>query len=167
MTPPLGPAAATAAPPSALPTAESPGLSPEEAARRLAQDGPNEVAAGTSRRALRILRRQLESPLVLVLIGVAGVSRLLGESVEAMVILLVVALNAVLGFVQEYRAERAWTAAAIGAVARALPYTGVGNRWFEFVPVSGRLVGLIGLVLALYLISAEVAKRTFFRRMDA
>ena len=109
MTPPLGPVAATAPPPppAPLPTAESPGLSPEEAARRLAQDGPNEVAAGTSRPALRILRRQLESPLVLVLIGVAGVSRLLGESVEAMVILLVVALNALLGFVQEYRAERA------------------------------------------------------------
>jgi P-type Mg2+ transporter len=89
------------------PTGEPPGLSPEEAARRLAHDGPNEVAAGTSRPALRILRRQVESPLVLVLIGVAIVSRLLGESVEAVVILLVVALNALLGFVQEYRAERA------------------------------------------------------------
>ena len=60
-----------------------------------------------------------------------------------------------------------WTAAATGAVALALPYTGVGRRWFEFVPVSGRLVGLVGVVLALYVVSAELAKRAFFRRMDA
>jgi Mg2+-importing ATPase len=65
------------------------------------------VAAGTSRPVWRILRRQVESPLVLVLVGVAIVSRLLGESVEAVVILLVVVLNGLLGFVQEYRAERA------------------------------------------------------------
>lgn len=83
------------------------GLTSEEAARRLAQDGPNEVARGHTRPALRILRAQLASPLVLVLVGVAVVARLLGETVEATVIVLVVALNALLGFAQEYRAERA------------------------------------------------------------
>ncbi|HET9040908.1 MAG TPA: HAD-IC family P-type ATPase, partial [Gemmatimonadales bacterium] len=83
------------------------GLTSEEAARRLAQDGPNEVAGGHTRPALRILRGQLASPLVLVLVGVAVVARLLGEMVEATVIVLVVALNALLGFAQEYRAERA------------------------------------------------------------
>lgn len=83
------------------------GLTSEEAARRLAQDGPNEVARGHTRPALRILRGQLASPLVLVLVGVAVVARLLGETVEATVIVLVVALNALLGFAQEYRAERA------------------------------------------------------------
>jgi Mg2+-importing ATPase len=73
----------------------------------LTQEGPNEIGQHTSRPAFRILRKQLESPLVLVLLGVAVVSRLLGETVEATVIALVVALNALLGFVQEYRAERA------------------------------------------------------------
>jgi P-type Mg2+ transporter len=94
---------------STLPAAPSSpaGLTSGEAARRLAQDGPNEVAQGTTRPALRILRGQLASPLVLVLLGVAVVSRLLGETVEATVILLIVILNALLAFVQEYRAERA------------------------------------------------------------
>jgi Mg2+-importing ATPase len=82
-------------------------LTVAEAGRRLARDGPNEVGHDQSRPALRALRRQLASPLVLVLVAVAIVSRLLGEKVEAVVIILVVALNALLGSVQEYRAERA------------------------------------------------------------
>jgi Mg2+-importing ATPase len=65
------------------------------------------VGRHASRPSFRILRKQLGSPLVLVLLGVAIVSRLLGEAVEATVIVLVVALNALLGFVQEYRAEHA------------------------------------------------------------
>ena len=93
-------------PPEAAPSSSA-GLTSEEAASRLSRDGPNEVAQGTSRPALRILWRQLASPLVLVLLGVALVSRLLGEAVEATVILLIVALNTMLAFVQEYRAERA------------------------------------------------------------
>jgi len=88
------------------PSVHEPGLTSVEASRRLAADGPNEVAGGGQRHGLRILLAQLRSPLVLVLVLASLVSRLLGERVEALVILLIVALNAALGFVQEYRAER-------------------------------------------------------------
>ncbi|HEU5042424.1 MAG TPA: HAD-IC family P-type ATPase, partial [Gemmatimonadales bacterium] len=91
---------ASAAPPPA-------GLTAEEAARRLARDGPNEVGGDRGRTWPAILAAQFASPLILVLIAAAGLSRLLGERIEATVILLIVLVNAGLGFAQEYRAERA------------------------------------------------------------
>ncbi len=83
------------------------GLEAEEAARRLLAQGPNEVARQSGRHALRIALGQFTSPLILVLIGSALVARLLGEGLEALVILAIVGVNALLGFLQEYRAERA------------------------------------------------------------
>jgi magnesium-transporting ATPase (P-type) len=65
------------------------------------------VARNQRHHGWRILLAQFTSPLILVLIGAAIVSRYLGESVEATVIMGIVVVNAALGFVQEYRAERA------------------------------------------------------------
>ncbi|MGH7499471.1 MAG: magnesium-translocating P-type ATPase [Gemmatimonadales bacterium] len=83
------------------------GLTSEEAGRRLAAEGPNSIPRRGARTIPRILLAQVSSPLVLLLIAVAIVSRLLGEGVEAAVILAIVVLNAAMAFVQEYRAERA------------------------------------------------------------
>jgi Mg2+-importing ATPase len=73
----------------------------------LADRGPNVVARTRRRAGLHILLRQFTSPLILVLIAAAIVSRYLGEPVEATVIMAIVLVNAALGFLQEYRAERA------------------------------------------------------------
>jgi Mg2+-importing ATPase len=83
------------------------GLTTEAAARRLASDGPNAIGTERGRHWLGILAGQFRSPLVLVLVAAAGISHLLGERVETGVILAIVAINALLGFVQEYRAEHA------------------------------------------------------------
>jgi Mg2+-importing ATPase len=83
------------------------GLSSAEAARRLLAEGPNEWARDEKRHGLRIFLSQFASPLVLVLIIAAVISRVLGERTEALVILAIVCLNACLGFAQEYRAEQA------------------------------------------------------------
>jgi Mg2+-importing ATPase len=91
----------------ASPAGSDTGLGSEEAARRLATQGRNELPRPDERQAVRIFLAQFASPLVLVLILAAVVSRVLGERTEAVVILCIVAVNACLGFVQEYRAERA------------------------------------------------------------
>ena len=86
------------------------GLSRPEAARRLAEQGPNELQERGSKNPWLILWEQLIAPLVVILIIAAVVSAFLGDYKEAMIILLIVVLNALLGFSQEYRAEKAMTA---------------------------------------------------------
>ncbi len=87
------------------------GLDGPEAWRRLQEHGPNELRSGGGRSPLRILAEQFTSTMVLLLIAAAAVSGfLLGEVTDAVVIMIIVALNAVLGFVQEFRAEKAMAA---------------------------------------------------------
>lgn len=83
------------------------GLSHEEAARRLAADGPNVLGKAKRAGALTIFWRQLLNPLFYVLIGSGVLAIVMGRVVDGMVVLGVVALNAVIGFVQEFRAGRA------------------------------------------------------------
>jgi Mg2+-importing ATPase len=105
----------------------------EEAARRLADQGPNVVARGRGRTGLRILLTLFTSPLILILIAAAIVSRYLGEPVEAMVIVAIVLVNAVLGFLQEYRAER-----ALRALQRYVTHSATVRRDGALIEVPSR-----------------------------
>jgi Ca2+-transporting ATPase len=91
----------------ALHTDPALGLRADEAARRLALDGPNELARATRPAYGRIALRQLADPLVALLVGAALVSLAVGEELESAVIAAIVVLNAVFGFVQEVQAARA------------------------------------------------------------
>ncbi|KUF11827.1 cation-translocating P-type ATPase [Pseudoponticoccus marisrubri] len=86
------------------------GLTSQEAARRLQEYGPNQLAEQEPTARWRILARQFTSLLILMLIAAAGIALALGETVDAVAILLVVLLNGVLGFVQEWRTETALAA---------------------------------------------------------
>ncbi|MBE3576342.1 MAG: cation-translocating P-type ATPase [Limnochordales bacterium] len=86
------------------------GLSPQEAARRLEQYGPNQLEEAPPRTLWQKLFDQLKEVLVLILLGAALISGLLGEWVDAAAILLIVIVNAVLGVTQESRAEEALAA---------------------------------------------------------
>ena len=91
------------------------GLTEEEAATRLAIHGPNRPSQLPGRSALARFLGQLKEPLVLVLIGSGIVTSGLGEWVDSSVIFGVVLVNAVIGYLQEGKAE-----AALAALARAV-----------------------------------------------
>jgi Ca2+-transporting ATPase len=82
------------------------GLSESEAAARRARYGPNRLAEAPRPPAWRLLLAQFEDFMVLVLLGAAAVSLVLGERADAAAVLAIVSVNAVLGFLQESRAER-------------------------------------------------------------
>lgn len=86
------------------------GLTTSEAARRLAADGPNTLAAGGARRVGAIVWDQVSATMMVVLFSAAAISAALGDYTGASAILAVVVLNAGLGFVQEFRADRAMAA---------------------------------------------------------
>ena len=83
------------------------GLSEEEAKRRLAEHGPNQLEQAERESALLRLLRQFHDVLIYILIVAAGLTAYLGEWVDTAVILAVVIINAVIGFVQEGKAEEA------------------------------------------------------------
>jgi len=83
------------------------GLSSATAAAKLRQVGPNSVEEASHLSALRLLLRQFESPLVLILIFAAAVSLVLQQWVDSAIILAIVLGSTLLGFFQEYRASAA------------------------------------------------------------
>ena len=87
-------------------TATEKGLSNSQAEERLHKYGLNELKAEEGVRPLKILLEQFYSPLVWILLSAFAISIFLHEAVDAIVIAIIVIVNAVLGFVQEYRAER-------------------------------------------------------------
>ena len=86
------------------------GLSAAEVATRQQQFGRNEIAGGPRRTLPMMVLRQFSDFMILVLLAAAVVSGIIGEPRDTIVIIVIVLLNAVIGVVQEYRAERATAA---------------------------------------------------------
>jgi len=83
------------------------GLTSDEARQRLAQFGPNELAAAEHVSPWEILFAQFKNVLVIILLAATGLSIALGHGLESLVIAVIVLFSVLLGFIQEYRAERA------------------------------------------------------------
>ena len=86
------------------------GLSGQHARQRRVQYGPNRLPEAPPRSAWLVFFGQFKSILILILIGAALLAALIGNVKDAVVILAVVVINAVVGFYQEYRAERSLAA---------------------------------------------------------
>jgi Ca2+-transporting ATPase len=83
------------------------GLNPEDAEKRLEEYGKNELKEKEKASVFRLFLSQFKSILIFILILASIVSAFLGEAIDAAVILFTVFLAGMLGFVQEYRAEKA------------------------------------------------------------
>jgi len=83
------------------------GLDAAQAQERLAQYGPNELQGGSTISAWGILLDQFKNILIIILLLATGLSIVLGHGIEAVAIAIIVLFAVILGFVQEYRAERA------------------------------------------------------------
>jgi Ca2+-transporting ATPase len=106
------------------------GLSCEEAARRLAHDGPNELRSAPPVPVWRRVLAQFQDPLIYLLLGAIVVSLVAwmiegaaGVPVDALVIAIIVVINAVLGYVEEAKAEN-----AVAALARMTAVTSAVMR---------------------------------------
>ncbi|RYZ39231.1 MAG: HAD family hydrolase [Myxococcaceae bacterium] len=85
----------------------SEGLTEQAARERLARFGPNELKRARSDSLWKLLWRQINSPLIWVLIASAVLAIALGKVTDGLVVAAVVVLNTLIGFVQEYRAGKA------------------------------------------------------------
>src|SRR3990167_3440374 len=95
------------------------GLSSEEVRKRLDEYGPNELKEGKKKTPLMMLLDQFKDFMIIVLIASAVIAGALGEVADTIAIMVIVVLNAIIGFVQEYRAEKAMEALKMMAAPTA------------------------------------------------
>jgi len=118
-----------------LDTSPTHGLTDEAARARLEQYGPNELVEKGAKSPLAIFLEQFKDLMVIILIVAAVASAVLGEIEEVIIIMAIVALNAVIGFTQEYRAEQ-----AIAALKKLAVPTVSALRDGRLTEVSARLL---------------------------
>lgn len=115
------------------------GLSSEEAERRLSEHGPNQLEEIYKPSKARIFLRQFENYLIIVLLAASAISWIAGETTNAYVIVGIIFFISLLGFVQEYKAERAMEALQemVAPEANVLRPGGKMSR----IPVKGLVPG--------------------------
>jgi Ca2+-transporting ATPase len=128
------------------------GLSGDEAKRRLARYGQNKLQKGRRFSALAVFIGQFKSLVIWVLIGAAAVSAMLGETADGIAIIAIVILNALIGFMQEFRAEKAAAALAHLTAPRCRVLRG-GHS--EVIAAAGIVPGDILLLEAGDLVAAD------------
>jgi len=114
------------------------GLSSAEAEHRLLADGPNSLDQAAPVSPLAIFAAQFASVVIWILIGAALVSLALGEIAEGVSIIVIVVINAAIGFAQEFRAENAAAALARLTAPRARV---IRDGQSVMIPAAGVVVG--------------------------
>jgi Ca2+-transporting ATPase len=131
----------------------SDGLSVEEAVKRIEKYGPNELKETAKRTVLMMVLDQFKDFMIMVLMAAAVVSGIIGELVDTIAIIVIVILNAIIGFVQEYRAEKAIKALKEMAAPTALV---VRNGKRINIPASELVPGDVVLLEAGRIVPADI-----------
>ena len=117
------------------------GLGGAEAEARLARYGPNSIQEQKQRSVWRTLLEQFSDFMILVLIAAAIVSGIIGDVADTISIIVIVVLNAAIGFIQEYRAQRAIAALRrMAAVNASVVRDGVAQQVLASELVPGDMV---------------------------
>jgi Ca2+-transporting ATPase len=131
----------------------STGLSSEEAAERLNTYGPNELQETKKRTLLAMFLDQFKDFMIMVLIAAAVISGFIGEAVDTIAIIVIVILNAIIGFIQEYRAEKAMKALKQMAAPSAVV---MRDKKPSTIPASGLVPGDAVLLEAGKIVPADI-----------
>jgi Ca2+-transporting ATPase len=95
------------------------GIDNISAAQRLEEYGKNQITDKKKKSVFQMLLHQLTDFMILILIAAAVISGIIGDLTDTIIILAIIILNAVVGFIQEYRAEKAMEALKLMAAANA------------------------------------------------
>lgn len=120
------------------------GLSQPEAQRRLAQYGPNELQKEKKASSIKMLFRQFADILIIILLVATVLSVAIGETVDALIIVSIVLATAILGFMEEFRSEK-----AVESLRKMTAPTAVVVRDGKEVRIHSREV-VLGDVLRLF-----------------
>ncbi|MFO8090607.1 MAG: cation-translocating P-type ATPase [Desulfatiglandaceae bacterium] len=129
------------------------GLGSEEVHRRYEQYGPNELVEKQRKSLWMMFLDQFKDFMILVLMAAAIVAGAIGEPVDSIAIAVIVILNAVLGFVQEYRAEKAMAALKKMAAPSAVV---IRDGQAETVPAERLIPGDLVILEAGNVVPADI-----------
>ena len=129
------------------------GLSSAEASERLLKYGPNELKEKAKKTVFMMFLDQFRDFMILILIAAAVISGFIGELSDTIAIIVIIALNAVIGFIQEYRAEKAIAALKKMAAPSA---TAIRNGAPETVAASQLVPGDVIVLEAGKIVPADI-----------
>jgi P-type Ca2+ transporter type 2C len=119
------------------------GLTNIEAEKKLRQTGPNELEEGKKKSIVSMLLSQFKDIMILILIAAAIISGFIGDFTDTIVIIVIVLLNAILGFYQEYRADKAMQALKKMSVTQARVFR---NKQITTLPATKLVPGDVVLL---------------------
>ncbi|OPL16917.1 MAG: ATPase [delta proteobacterium ML8_D] len=129
------------------------GLASKEAQNRLERYGPNELIEKKRKSVWMMFLDQFKDFMIMVLIAAAVVAGIIGEPADTIAIAVIVLLNAVLGFVQEYRAEKAMAALKMMAAPSA---TVIRDGQAETIPAQRLVPGDLVILEAGNIVPADM-----------